>query len=110
MANTFKRKLSRAIGGTAIGVGGYTVGVGTTTVVIGFSVTNVTGSAITANVYLNDGTNNTSIVTNGPIGSGSSLVLVGGDQKIVLQTGDTMFVQSSAASSIDAVMSIMEIT
>jgi hypothetical protein len=34
----------------------------------------------------------------------------GGDQKIVLETGDSMFVQSSASSSVDAVMSIMEIT
>jgi hypothetical protein len=38
------------------------------------------------------------------------LVAVGGDQKLVLITGDKVFVQSSAASSIDAVLSILEIT
>ncbi len=38
------------------------------------------------------------------------LVVGGGDQKIVLVTGDQLQVQSSAATSIDAVMSIMEIT
>jgi hypothetical protein len=37
-------------------------------------------------------------------------VAVGGDQKIVLVTGDSIWVQSTAATSIDAVMSIMEIT
>lgn len=110
MANIFKRKLSRNIGGTATPVGSYTVPLATTSVVIGLTVTNTTGSAITANVYINDGAANTSLVVNGPISSGSSLVLVGGDQKIVLETGDTMYVQSSAASSIDAIMSIMEIT
>jgi hypothetical protein len=38
------------------------------------------------------------------------LIPIGGDQKIVLITGDKIYVQSSAASSIDAILSIMEIT
>ena len=109
MANTFKRKLSRAIGTSAIQVGTYTVGAGNTAVVIGLTVTNTSGSAISANVFLNDSVANTSILTNAPISSGSSLVVVGGDQKVVLETGDSIYVQSSAASSVDVVMSIMEI-
>lgn len=110
MANTFKRKLSRDIGNSAIQIGVYTVPAATTAVVIGLNLTNISGSAITANVYLNDGAANTDILVNGPISSGSSLVAVGGDQKIVLETGDSIYVQSSAASSVDAIMSIMEIT
>lgn len=110
MANTFKRKLSRGVGTTADEVGAYTVGAGVTTVVIGLTVTNTSGSAISANVFLNDGIANTNIVSNAPISSGSSLVVVGGDQKVVLETGDSIYVQSSAASSIDVVMSIMEIS
>jgi hypothetical protein len=38
------------------------------------------------------------------------LVAVGGDQKVVLLPGDKIYVQSSAASSLDAVLSILEIT
>jgi len=111
MANIFKRKLERTIGTTPTDVGSYTVAANTTVIVVGFSVTNITGASITANVYIQDvATANTSLVTNAPISAGSSLVVGGGDQKIVLQTGDSMMVQSSAASSIDAVMSIMEIT
>lgn len=109
MANTFKRKLSRSIGTTATQVGTYAVGSGVTSVIIGLTVTNTSGSSIAANVFLNDGAANTSILTNAPIGSGSSLVVVGGDQKVVLETGDSIYVQSSAASSVDVVMSIMEI-
>ena len=109
MANTFKRKLSRNIGTTATQVGTYAVGSGVTTVVNGLTVTNTSGSAISANVFLNDGAANTSILTNAPVSSGSSLVVVGGDQKVVLETGDSIYVQSSAASSVDVVMSIMEI-
>jgi hypothetical protein len=111
MANTFTRKLSRNVGTTATQIGSYTVGANTTTVVVGLSVTNTTGSAISANVFIQDsGLSNTSIVTNAPISSGSSLIVGGGDQKLVLIAGDKVFVQSSANSSLDAVMSIMEIT
>jgi hypothetical protein len=111
MANTFTRKLSRSVGTSAIEIGSYTVPSDTTTVVVGLSVTNRTGSAITANVYIQDSSlENTYIVTNAPVSSGSSLVVGGGDQKLVLITGDKVFVQSSASSSIDAIMSIMEIT
>jgi hypothetical protein len=110
MANTFKRKLSRNIGTSPIIVGAYTVPAATTSVIIGLTVTNITGASLAANVFINDGVANTSLVTTGPISSGSSLVVVGGDQKVVMQTGDSIYVQSSAASSLDAVMSIMEIT
>jgi Iap family predicted aminopeptidase len=111
MANTFTRKLSRQVGTTAVDVGSYTVGASTTTVVVGLSVTNTTGSAISANVFIQDvASANTYVVSNAPISAGSSLVVSGGDQKIVLITGDKMYVQSSASTSLDAVMSIMEIT
>jgi hypothetical protein len=110
MANTFTRKLSRGVGTTAAAVGSYTVASSTTVVIVGLTVTNISGSAITANVFINDGAANTSVVTNAPISSGASLVPIGGDQKIILLTGDSLYVQSSAAASIDAILSIMEIT
>jgi hypothetical protein len=110
MANTFLRKLSKDVGATAAQVGTYTVPGGTTSVVIGLTVTNITSSAVSANVYLNDQVSNTNILVSAPVSSGSSLVVVGGDQKLVLQTGDSIYVQSSAASSLDCIMSIMEIT
>lgn len=110
MANTFTRKLSRGVGITAAAVGSYTVASSTTVVIVGLTVTNISGSAITANVFINDGAANTSVVTNAPISSGASLVPIGGDQKIILLTGDSLYVQSSAAASIDAILSIMEIT
>ena len=110
MANTFTRKLQQNVGATTTKIGNYTVAAGTSTVVIGLTVTNTTGSAIQANVFINNGVANTYVVANSPVSSGASLVVVGGDQKIVLVTGDSIYVQSTAATSIDAVMSIMEIT
>ena len=110
MANTFTRKLEQNVGATATKIANYTVASSTSVVVIGLTVTNTTGSAIQANVFINNGVANTYVVANSPISSGASLVVVGGDQKIVLVTGDSIYVQSSAATSIDAVMSVMEIT
>ena len=58
----------------------------------------------------NDGSNDTFLVKQATVPSGGSLVVVGGDQKVVLQTGDSIKVTSSAASSCDVMMSILEIT
>lgn len=110
MANTFTRKISQNVGTTATAIGAYTVAANTTVVVVGLTVTNKTGSSISANVFINDGSANTYVSANAPISSGSSLVAVGGDQKLVLITGDKVYVESSAASSVDAVLSILEIT
>jgi hypothetical protein len=110
MANTFKRKVSRNIGNVAITVGNLTVGASTTTIVLGLTICNTTAAAVSASCYLNDGSLNYYLVAGAPIPGGGSLVVVGGDQKLVLQTNDSIKVISDSASSLDVVMSIMEIT
>lgn len=110
MANTFTRKLSRSIGTSATAIGSYTVGSSTETTIIGLTLSNRTASQVLADVTLNDGSNDTYMVKDAPIPAGSSLVVVGGDQKVVLVTGDSIKVTSDTASSIDAIMSILEIT
>jgi len=110
MANTFLRKTSRSIGTSATTVGSYTVGASTATTVIGLTCANTTTTAITVDVTHNDGANDTYIVKGATVPSGGSLVVVGGDQKVVLEAGDSVKVTSSAASSCDVIMSILEIT
>lgn len=110
MANTFNRKLSRNVGTSLTAVGSYTVGSSTKTVVVGLVLANVSGSSINVDATVNDGTNDYYMIKNAPIAAGGSLVVVGGDQKIVLNTSDSIKVKSDTASSLDAIMSIMEIT
>ena len=98
MANSFKRKTSAGIGTGFSAVDSYTVAGSTEVTVIGLTVSNVTGST-----YF-------SIVKEAPIPSGGSLVVIGGDQKVVMEPGDSMRVKSDTASSLDVVMSILEIT
>ena len=110
MANTFGRKASRNIGTALTAIGSYAVGVSTTTTVIGLSVANISGSTVEVDVTHNDGTNDTYLIKGAPVLPGASLVLVGGDQKLVLTTNDSVKVKSNTASSVDAFMSILELT
>ena len=110
MPNTFLRKLSRNVGTSPATVGSYTVGSSTQTTVIGLTCSNNTATAITVDVALNDGANDHFMVKTATVPSGGSLVVVGGDQKVVMQTGDSVKVTSSAASSCDVIMSLLEFT
>jgi hypothetical protein len=110
MANTFKRKLSRSVGTTPTAVGAYTVASATQVTVIGLAVSNTSSSQVLVDATVNDGTNDTYLVKQAPVPSGGALVIIGGDQKVVLEPSDSIKVTSDTASSIDAVMSILEIT
>jgi hypothetical protein len=110
MANVFTRKLSRNIGTSLTSVGSYTVGSGVQTTVIGLSVCNTTASPVTVDVTVNDGTNDTYLVKGAGVPVGNAFIPIGGDEKVVLITGDSVKVKSSAASSLDVVMSILEIS
>jgi hypothetical protein len=110
MANIFKRKLSRDVGNVAVAVGSYTVAANTTVVVVGLTVCNTTGAAVNTSIYIDDGSNDTYIIKDAPIPGGGSLVAIGGDQKVILETGDSMKVISDAVTSLDVTMSIMEIS
>lgn len=110
MANTFKRKLSRSIGTSLTAVGSYTVAASTEVTVIGLTVANTTASQILVDATVNDGTNDTYLIKEAPVPSGGSMIIIGGDQKVVLETNDSIKVKSDTASSVDVVMSILEIT
>lgn len=110
MANTFKRYASRNVGTSATTVGSYTVGASTQTTLIGLTVANTTASVITVDIIHNDGANDTYVVKDAPVPAGGSLVAVGGDQKIVLETGDSIKAVSNTATSADVLMSLLEIT
>lgn len=110
MANSFKRKLSRSIGTSLTAVGSYTVAASTEVTVIGLVVSNTTASQVLVDATLNDGSNDTYLIKQAPVPSGGAIVIVGGDQKVVLETNDSIKVKSDTASSVDVVMSILEIT
>jgi hypothetical protein len=74
------------------------------------TVSNTTGSAITADVYITSGGVDYYVVKNASIPVGASLVAVGGDQKVVVEAADVVKVVSSAATSADVILSVLEIS
>jgi hypothetical protein len=110
MANAFKNLKSRNIGTGATTIGAYTVPAATTATIIGLSLANTNPTPVTASVIINDGTNDTYVLKNATIPVGSALVPFGGDQKMVLVANDKVNIISSAATSIDAIMSVLEIS
>lgn len=109
MANSFKLKTDTGVGTSAATI--YTCPSSTETTIIGLSVANITTSAIEVDVQLenNDG-DNIYIIKDAPVPVGSSLVVVGGDQKVVMEASDVLKVTSNTASSADVALSILEIT
>lgn len=86
-----------------------------TTTIIGLTVANRTDADIkvsvalyngTADVYLVGGPTNSSMGATIPVGG--SLVVVGGDQKVVAVNNDIIKVESSAATSADVIISVLE--
>jgi hypothetical protein len=110
MANTFKRKISRAVGTSNTSIGSYTVPAATQVTVIGLTVANIANSIVTTSVLHHDGTNSTYIIKDANIPVGGTIVVVGGDQKLVLETGDSVRASSNSAAALDCIMSVLEIT
>jgi hypothetical protein len=108
MANTFKNSFSKDVGTSAATV--YTAPALTQTTLIGLSVANTTTSPITCDAYITSSAVDYFLIKGGVVPVGSSLVVVGGDQKVVLEAADALVVVTSAASSADVVCSLLEIT
>ena len=108
MANLFKSYPSKNVGTSAASV--YTCPASTQTTIIGLSMANTTSSPITTDAYITRSAVNYYLIEGATVPVGSALVIVGGDQKVVMQTGDVLYVLNSVASSGDAFCSLLEIT
>ena len=108
MANTFKLKTKANVGITTQNV--YVVPSATTTVVIGITLANTSGSGCLVGVGITrPSTDDVKLLKNASIPQGSSLEFMSGN-KVVLETADTITIDSDSNNSIDASLTIMEIT
>lgn len=110
MANVFKNSVTGSIGLTNTKV--YESPAATVATVIGLSVANVLTQNISVNVTITDvsETKTNHLVKNALITEGGSIVVVGGDQKVVLEAGDYVSVVSTQATSADVIVSVLEIS
>lgn len=110
MANAFKTYFANNIGTNANTVGGHTVAGGATETIIGFNIANIHTAAISVSAYIHDGTNRYALVEDAPVPVGSALVPVGGDQKIVLESGYSVEVSANTDASAEVTFSVLEQT
>ena len=108
MANNFKNYFLKNATTTAANV--YAPAAATQATVIGMTIGNTTASPISANVTVVSGGTTHFMVQNATISNGGALVPIGGDQKLVLEFGDYIQVQTSASNSADVILSVLEIT
>ena len=108
MANNFVSYLNKDVGTSAATI--VTVGASTQTTVIGMSCANTSTSPVTVDAYITRSAVNYYLVKAATVPVGGALVIVGGDQKVVLMTSDVLKVVSSASASVDAVTSVLNIT
>jgi biopolymer transport protein ExbD len=100
MPNVLTNYTSADIGTSPVTL--YTVPASTTGTIVGLQLANTTGSQISvdvqaAGVYL---------IKGAPIPANSALSLL--DGKLVVKTTETVVVTSSAATSVDAILSVLE--
>jgi hypothetical protein len=108
MANSFKSTANVNIQTSGNTV--YTCPSATQTTLIGMTISNKSAGTITANVYLTRSAVDYSIISNAPILTGSTLVPIGGDQKVVMQAADGIKVTTSVNNAVDTIVSLLEIT
>jgi hypothetical protein len=110
MANTFKNSITGSIGTSGVKV--YEAPAATAATVIGVNVANTTSQNISVSVMLRDNVGNKCVylVKDALIVQGGSNVMVGGEQKVVLEATDFLSVTSSLANSADVIVSILELT
>jgi hypothetical protein len=112
MANIFTNRFKPSIGTANTTV--YQAPIATSSTVIGLSIANrTTSNTITISAYVLDSSNAytaTYIVNNATVPIGGTIVVVGGDQKLVLKANDSVQVTSSVTNSADCILSVLEIS
>ena len=108
MANSFKNITKKEIGTSLADV--YTVASNTTAVVIGITLANRSGNQINCDIVLNVATgDDVFLIRNIPIPNGSSFEFMAGN-KLVMEAGDKLQLESDAAASLDVAISVLEQT
>jgi hypothetical protein len=105
MANTFKNYIAASVT-TQTSV--YTAPSATQSTIIGLNVANTNASAASVDIQVTSGATTVYFAKAVPIPVGSSLVAVGGDQKLVLEAADVLKVTSTV--TVDVTVSVLEIS
>jgi hypothetical protein len=107
MATTLKSYPTANVGVTATTVYNPTTS-GIQSTVIGMTLANTTTSPVTASVTVTSGATTIYIIKNVTLPVGNALSVLG-DGKFIVEQNDVVQIQSSAASSVDVLVSVVEV-
>lgn len=108
MANAFVNTLIKNVTNTATTL--LTAAASTQYVIVGLSIANTTTSSITMDVYITRSAVDYYLIKGATIAPGNTLIVVGADQKVVLNASDVLKALSGTATSADASISHLDIT
>tara|TARA_R100000234_G_scaffold84672_2_gene53822 strand:- start:183 stop:509 length:327 start_codon:yes stop_codon:yes gene_type:complete len=104
MAQDFERNTANGVGTSAVTLRTAN----SDDAIVGITIANVHTAQITVEVYITVSSNDIHIVKDAPIPVGSTLQVLDGGAKIVLESGDELKVKSSVASSADVWVSVVD--
>lgn len=108
MPNVFRSVATQNVGTSFATV--YTCPALTQATVIGMTLANTGTTAITCSVRVTIGLTTVFVVRDALIPTGGSLVVAGGDLKIALAAGNLIQASASVGTSMDALVSVLEIS
>jgi hypothetical protein len=107
MAQNFRRYTRNDVGTSALDIPN-SADFDSYDTIVGIHMTNVTTSGIEVDAYINDGSNDIYLIKGAPIPAGGALQLLDGGAKVVVQSGDRLYVRSDTASSLDVWVSAVD--
>jgi len=108
MANQFKNFRTQSVGTQPVDV--YTPASTATSTVIGINCANKSTSNIEVDIKIRDAASDEFFISKGVIvPRNSALAAMGGDQKLVVEPGQSLTVRANKDDSVDVVVSVLEI-
>jgi hypothetical protein len=108
MANNFTSYANKDVGTSPATI--LSGAAATQTTLIGLSCANTSVAPVIVDAYITRSAVNYYLIKGATVPVGGTLVIVGGDQKVVIINGDDLKVVSSAATSVDVFASVLDIT
>ena len=107
MAQNFRRYKESAIGTAATDIPNG-ANFDSYDTIVGISLANILTTTINVDVYIANGGTNYYLVKTAPIPSGGALQVLDGGAKVVVESGDRLYIKSDTASSVDAWVSAVD--
>lgn len=107
--NSYKNAMAISVGTSLVDV--YTCPGATVATVIGLCISNKTSDSVFVDVKIYDSSATATcfLIKQAPIPVGGSLVVIGGDQKVILEAGDKIQAQSETAAALDIFVSLVQL-